>query len=281
MSPVTPTQVPVKRRCFVIMPLSLRTEDLPRYGNDENHWSEVYEGLIRPAAERAGLECERDDEDIGSRLIIDHIWRKVEGADVILCDLSSSNPNVHLELGWALRADKKFVLLKDDLTPFQFDLNQFYTHQYSHRLQPRLLRRSVEELSRTLERTLSDTDMRYSMVSKLSLGSVIIREAAAGNVEASMLHEILDYVRRIDTTRGPSGGGFAAPTQKLRARSQSDLAKKIVGTTWRKRNAIETVHFRNQPVFLHNNGQYTNWTENRYSLEVRPETGHLGHTTMN
>ena len=46
----------------------------------------------------------------------------------MLCDLSAHNPNLYLELGWALRADKRFVLIKDDLTDFKFDLNQFYTY---------------------------------------------------------------------------------------------------------------------------------------------------------
>src|SRR6266404_3873832 len=94
-----------KPRVFVIMPFSVREADLPRYGDDANHWREVYQGLILPAIEQAGLECERDDEDYRSRLIGEGIWRKIEAADLVICDLSASNPNVYLELGWALRAD--------------------------------------------------------------------------------------------------------------------------------------------------------------------------------
>jgi hypothetical protein len=88
------------------MPFSVREGDLQRYG-DTAHWSEVYQGLIVPAVREVGLVCERDDEDVASRLITDNIWRKLEDADVVLCDLSAHNPNVYLELGWALRADKR------------------------------------------------------------------------------------------------------------------------------------------------------------------------------
>ena len=38
------------QECFVIMPFTVRDLDSTRYP-DSNHWSEVYEGLVRPAVE--------------------------------------------------------------------------------------------------------------------------------------------------------------------------------------------------------------------------------------
>ena len=90
-----------EKKCFTIMPFTVRDADLSRY-YDAKHWDEVYHGLLVPAVKEAGFVCERDDEDSSPRLITESIWRKVEEADVILCDLSAHNPNVHLELGWAL-----------------------------------------------------------------------------------------------------------------------------------------------------------------------------------
>src|SRR4051794_31127140 len=100
------------KTCFTIMPFTVRKPDLDRYDNDTNHWNEVYAGLIVPAVKKTGLVCLRDDEDVSARLITEDIWRKIEQAEVILCDLSAGNPNVYLELGWAMRADKRFVLIK-------------------------------------------------------------------------------------------------------------------------------------------------------------------------
>ena len=90
--------------CFVMMPFSVREKDMDTYDGDQNHWLEVYEGLIRPAVKQAGLVPVRDDEDYSSRVVTDQIWSKIEHAEIILADISSSNPNVFLELGWALRA---------------------------------------------------------------------------------------------------------------------------------------------------------------------------------
>ena len=109
-----------RKHCFVVMPFALKDVDKPRY-DDPNHWAEVYEGLIAPALQKAQVSYERDDKDLGARLIVESLLNKIEQADIILCDLSSHNPNVFLELGWALRADKPYVLIKDDLTDFTFD----------------------------------------------------------------------------------------------------------------------------------------------------------------
>ena len=67
-----------KRKCFVIMPFTVREEDIPKYHGRKQHWNEVYEGLIKPAVESAGFFCERDDEDVSSRLITENIWRKLK-----------------------------------------------------------------------------------------------------------------------------------------------------------------------------------------------------------
>jgi hypothetical protein len=120
--------------CFVLMPFTVRDEDLPKYG-DKNHWVEVYEGLILPAVGQVpGLQCERDDIDMGSRAIVEGVFAKIEAAALILCDISAFNPNVLFELGWALRSDKRFVLIKDQATTFHNTIRTRTPIVYNQRL---------------------------------------------------------------------------------------------------------------------------------------------------
>ncbi|HEU4931433.1 MAG TPA: hypothetical protein VFT48_05100 [Pyrinomonadaceae bacterium] len=154
------------KRCFVLMPFTVREIDQAKY-TDTNHWTEVYEGLIVPSVQKAGMLAERDDADPGSRLIVQGILEKLEEADLILCDLSSHNANVFLELGWALRADKPYVLIKDDLDDYVFDLNQQYTFSYSHYLKPTTLRHDIGKLADVIRRTIDDTERRYSLVKRM------------------------------------------------------------------------------------------------------------------
>lgn len=253
--------------CFTIMPFTVREADLGRYYGDVNHWNEVYQGLIAPSVKNAGLECVRDDEDLSSRLIIENIWRKIEQSKVVLCDLSATNPNVYLELGWALRADKRFVLIKDDITPISFDLNQYYTYEYSHRLQPSKLQSSIVELSDVLRSTLEDEKRSYSMVNKLALDMQATKAAAEGNVEVSLLKELLHEIR--SSVAKPTGS--IASQMKLREivnviHTQEDLRKWLIGTTWRKKNDIEMLIFKDNGIFYNNWAGYPEWIENRYEL---------------
>jgi hypothetical protein len=252
------------------MPFTVRDPDLPRYYNDNNHWNEVYHGLIVPAVQEAGLHCERDDEDSATRMITENIWCKIEEADVVLCDLSAHNPNVYLELGWSLRADKRFVLIKDDVTQFNFDLNQFYTYQYSHRLQPSLVRRSIAELADVIKATLADQNRKYSMVSKLSLQLQALKAATEGNIEVSLLKEVLTEIRSSLVPRRSVTQPWLQPRFFFSdIKTQTDLGKMLVGTTWRKRNDLEHVIFQDETTFYSNHAGHPKWRENRYSLGER------------
>jgi hypothetical protein len=249
------------------MPFTVRESDLGRYHDDANHWNEVYRGLILPAAHAANLECERDDEDSSSRLIAENIWRKIEAADVILCDLSAHNPNVYLELGWALRADQRFVLIKDDVTRFNFDLNQFFTFQYSHLLQPISLERSVEDLANVLRATLSDEERRYSIVKKVSIDLRALEAAREGNIEVSLLKELLEEVR-LSKQQPAASRQFEQNRVSFRhVRDQRELAALLPGTTWRKKNQLEHVIFSDPPKFYNNHAGHPMWRENEYTLD--------------
>jgi hypothetical protein len=162
--------------CLVIMPFSLKDTDRRSY--PDNHWQEVYGGLIRPAVEGAGLTCHRDDDDLGSRPIALNIWRKIEEADVILCDVSACNPNVFIELGWALRADRPYVICIDELTQPPFDVGDFNRFQYRHDLRPLALQEQIPRLARMLTDTLQDPNGRCSIVRTLGITPPIVAKRA-------------------------------------------------------------------------------------------------------
>jgi len=155
--------------CFVIMPFSRREQDVQLY--PENHWIEVYHGLLRPAVLAAGFECHRDDDDLSTRNILVNIWKKLEEADVVLCDVSSSNPNVFMELGWALRAEKPCVIVMDDQSKAPFDVADLNRFHYHHTLRPLALADEIPKLSRMIAATLRDSAGRWSIIRDLGIPS--------------------------------------------------------------------------------------------------------------
>jgi hypothetical protein len=196
---VDPLSKAGSRRCFVVMPFTVKDVDKQKYL--EGHWDEVYAGLIAPAVRDAGLTCERDDEDHGSRLIAESILLKIEEADLVICDLSSHNPNVFLELGWTIRTDKPYVLIKDDLTTYTFDLGQHHTFDYSHMLQPTVLMKEINDLAKVIRRTIDDPDRRYSLVKRLSLSLSTIRATNEGDLQVKLLSEIRQFIESLDIRR--------------------------------------------------------------------------------
>ena len=73
---------------FVAMPFDKKMDDIFHYG-------------IRNAANNAGFLCERADEVIFAGDILDLIKRRIGKASLLIADLTTANPNVYLEVGYA------------------------------------------------------------------------------------------------------------------------------------------------------------------------------------
>lgn len=88
----------VRPRIFVIMPFS-------------EPFDMLYREVIRPVASRLEFEIVRVDEVAGPGIIVDDIQRQISQANAVVAEISSRNPNVFYELGYAHALDKPAVLL--------------------------------------------------------------------------------------------------------------------------------------------------------------------------
>ena len=87
-----------KRSVFVAMPVDKRMRDIWRFG-------------IRTPVRSAGLLCERMDEAHFTGEILKMIWKGIEEADLVIADLTGTNPNVFLEVGYAWGIERPTLLL--------------------------------------------------------------------------------------------------------------------------------------------------------------------------
>lgn len=117
-------------KCFVIMGYGVRT-DLAT--GRELNLDKTYKNLIKPAAEEAGLECIRADEIKHSGVIDVPMYNELISADVVIADLSTSNPNAFYELGvrHALRPKTTIAIAESELK-FPFDVSHTVIRQYEH-----------------------------------------------------------------------------------------------------------------------------------------------------
>lgn len=119
-----------KKKCFVAMGFGKKTDYQSGRVLDLD---KSYQYIIKPAVEAAGLECKRADEIIHSGLIDVPMYDQLLTADVVVADISTSNPNAFYELGvrHALRPYTTITIAEDTMT-FPFDVSHLAVRKYHH-----------------------------------------------------------------------------------------------------------------------------------------------------
>lgn len=99
-------------KCFVIQPF------------DDGVFDKRYEDIFAPAITKAGLIPYRVDKDPTTTIPIEDIEREIDSANICLAEISSNNPNVWYELGYAIAKGKEAILLcdKKERDKFPFDI---------------------------------------------------------------------------------------------------------------------------------------------------------------
>ena len=94
-------------RCFVMQPFDKRFDD-----------------VFSPAINQAGLEPYRVDRDPSVSIPIDDIENGIRKSRICLADITTDNPNVWFELGFAIAVSKEVVLVCSDerTKKFPFDV---------------------------------------------------------------------------------------------------------------------------------------------------------------
>lgn len=107
--------------CFVIQPF------------DGGRFDKRYEDILEPAIKGANLEPYRVDRDPGASVLIEEIEGGIRSAQVCLADISTDNPNVWFELGFAIASQKDVVLIcsEERKTRFPFDVQHRSITKYS------------------------------------------------------------------------------------------------------------------------------------------------------
>jgi tetratricopeptide (TPR) repeat protein len=82
--------------CYVSMPFGRKTDPASGLTVD---YDQIYNVVIRPAVEHAGLMATRGDEFLGGVLVAKSIYSAVIASDLMIAEISAGNPNVMYELG--------------------------------------------------------------------------------------------------------------------------------------------------------------------------------------
>jgi len=94
---------------FIAMPFDKKMDDIFHYG-------------IQNAVNHAGFLCERADLIAFTGDILDLVKRRIGEASLVIADLTSTNANVYLEVGYAWGLGKSTILIAQDAQELKFDV---------------------------------------------------------------------------------------------------------------------------------------------------------------
>ena len=97
----------------------------------DEEFDPVYSEFIKPVLEGAGLDVSRADNIESQQNILRDVMGGIGRSDLIIADLTTSNPNVYYELGVAHASRKPTIHLTQSLDDVPFDLRSYRLIEYS------------------------------------------------------------------------------------------------------------------------------------------------------
>lgn len=102
----------MKAYCFVAQPF------------DRGMFDDRFQNIIKPAVESCGLDCYRVDRDSSVDIPVKSMEERIANAALFIAEITTDNPNVWYELGYASALNKSIIMVCSDerQTPYPFDV---------------------------------------------------------------------------------------------------------------------------------------------------------------
>jgi len=139
-----------ERVCGYVMPISSST------GYRDSHWSEIKSVLDQVTNVIGFKESRIVSTGLDVSTIHKRIVNNIYNDDIIICDVSSRNPNVMFELGMRIAFDKPVVIIKDNDTQYCFDSGTIEHLEYPKDLRYADIEKFKGELKSKIEKTLEN-----------------------------------------------------------------------------------------------------------------------------
>jgi hypothetical protein len=164
---------------FVIMPFDIE-------------FTSIYEKLIKQSLEEIGYNVSKADSLTDQKNILSSIIQGISKANLIVADLTTTNPNVFYELGLCHGLGLPVILIAQSMSDVPFDLRSYRVHVYeTHFDRIGKLKDYLREIGR---RHLTGDILFSNPINDFSMGSVTAadREALAAPQPAMPVAQPVD-----------------------------------------------------------------------------------------
>ncbi len=198
----------VETICGIVMPISKSDDD-----HTAEHWAKV-QAILAEAIKKAGCKPQPVWTGSANDIIQDKILKNLFENEIVVCDLSTKNANVMLEVGMRLTTKKPTLLVAEEGTKLPFDTAIISTEFYDPSLEWGATGKFIETLAKEIrekhEAWVSNEYRPYisrfefetvepstvSVTSEEHLGDLISRMSEAVNKAERMNAEQNKYMMR-------------------------------------------------------------------------------------
>lgn len=200
--------------CFVIQPF------------DSGTFDKRYDEIYKPTLDQVGLEAYRVDQDPSVAVTIDSIERGIRAATICLADITTDNPNVWYELGYAFASSREVVLVcaSSRTNKYPFDIQHRPVISYSTESPSDFddLRRKITERAQALlksctARRIVETE-QVAPQEGLSQIEIMLLAVAAGSASVPGTPTSADSLKHDAESSGLTGVGYGVGISGLRSK---------------------------------------------------------------
>lgn len=223
----------MNENCFVIQPF------------DKDKFDKRFTDIFEPAIKKAGLIPYRVDRDPSVRVPIEDIENKIQESKICFAEITTDNPNVWYELGYAFASRKDVIMVCSDERngkfPFDIQHKQIITYKTTSK--------SDYE---NLESAITEKIIAFLKVSKtvktLSLTPVTAREGLES-------HEIALLILLMENNLSSEDSySLYQLKQEMNKAGYTDIATSIAVRTLSAKKMIETLkevdEYNNQEEYI-------------------------------
>jgi len=164
------------KKCFVIQPF------------DNDKFDKRYSDIFQPAIEKTELQPYRIDKDLSVRIPIDDIEKNIAESELCFAEITTDNPNVWYELGYAFACEKDVVMICSDERTSKFPFDIQHRHIITYKTSSRS---DFDTLEDTITRKINAYLSKRKTVKAINTSPIADREGLKSH-EIAMLVLIME-----------------------------------------------------------------------------------------
>lgn len=219
-------------KCFVIQPF------------DNDKYDKRYVDIFKPAIEAADLNPYRIDKDLSVRIPIDEIEKNINESTICFAEITTDNPNVWYELGYAFACEKDVVMVCSEERNGKFPFDIQHRHIITYKTSSKS---DFENLEDTITRKIKAYLSKRKTVKTINSTPISAREGLKSH-EITMIVLIMEN----QMTSEDSMSIYSLKDEMNKA-GYTDIATSVAIRTLQKNSFIET--FKEQDEW-NNNAEY-------------------------